>query len=432
MIPQRWRAKGSLKLMPKRGSDADTRIFFDQLVSVGVSRLRATGAIRLEDRQVVIPFGEQNKLIGVAHTNFWNGGSWSYFRCPKCGRRAKKLWLVDDAPRCRLCLEKLGVRYRSAYAFGRSERLKERDHRVDKLQAMLEGGPLRLKPVPPNWGNRRLDRRRRLTWSLQRARIVARLAQLAYQEQSSKPDASLPFLSAYKPHSAAIEAVPDLKSLWRSKTTEELECALDKAQSTILRSIANRRSSNAIETPQPSCSGHAKQENAARLKAAIERKDPASRVFFAPSNLRAGGSWTAQLAEEIAEANAFILLVGEAGVGKWQVPEYDEALDRWVKSERTFPLVVVLLEGQTAPGLPFLRQLHWIVTPDPASEKDIARIFDAASGRGARPPELWRYASPYRGLEAMEEKDSDYFFGRTRETVETLEALAKRTAGCRS
>ena len=25
--------------------------------------------------------------------------------------------------------------------------------------------------------------------------------------------------------------------------------------------------------------------------------------------------------------------------------------------------------------------------------------------------ELWRYTSPYRGLEAMEEKDSDYFFG---------------------
>ena len=38
-----------------------------------------------------------------------------------------------------------------------------------------------------------------------------------------------------------------------------------------------------------------------------------------------------------------------------------------------------------------------------------------------RPPELWRYTSPYRGLEAMEEKDSDYFFGRERETVEVLE-----------
>ena len=85
---------------------------------------------------------------------------------------------------------------------------------------------------------------------------------------------------------------------------------------------------------------------------------------------------------------------------------------------------MVLLEGQTAPGLPFLRQLHWIITPDPASEKDVARLFDAASGGGTSPGELWRYTSPYRGLAAMEEKDSDYFFGRKRETVDVLSALA--------
>ena len=145
--------------MPKRGSDADTRIFFDELLSVAASRLKATGVIRLENRQALIPFGEQNKLIGVAHTKFRNGGSWSYFVCPKCARRAKKLWLVDDAARCRLCLEKLGVRNRAAYGFGRTERLRERDRRVDRLQAMLEGGPMRFKPVPPSWGDRRLDRR---------------------------------------------------------------------------------------------------------------------------------------------------------------------------------------------------------------------------------------------------------------------------------
>ena len=166
------------------------------------------------------------------------------------------------------------------------------------------------------------------------------------------------------------------------------------------------------------------QALAEQLKAAIESKDPDSRVFFAPANLRAGGSWSAQLAQEIADSTAFILLIGEAGIGKWQVPEYDEALDKWVKSERRFPLIVVVLQGQTAPGLPFLRQLHWIVTPTPASEKDVARLFDAASGGDSSPDTLWRYTSPYRGLEAMEEKDSDYFFGRKRETVEILSALA--------
>ena len=40
------------------------------------------------------------------------------------------------------------------------------------------------------------------------------------------------------------------------------------------------------------------------------------------------------------------------------------------------------------------------------------------------PGRSWRYVSPYRGLAAMEEKDSDYFFGRARETAEVLDALA--------
>jgi formylglycine-generating enzyme required for sulfatase activity len=165
------------------------------------------------------------------------------------------------------------------------------------------------------------------------------------------------------------------------------------------------------------------QALAERLKAALERKDTDTRVFFAPSSLRAGGFWSRALAEEIAQADTFILLVGEKGVGDWQVLEYDEALDKRVKSP-DFPVIVVLLEGQAAPGLPFLRRLHWIITPDPSSEKDVGRLCDAASGGGTRSGELWRYTSPYRGLAAMAEKDSDYFFGREGETVEILKALA--------
>jgi hypothetical protein len=224
--------------MPKRGIDADSRIFFDELLGVGVSRLKATDAIRLEDQWARIPFGEQTKLIGVAHTTFPNGGSWSYFRCPKCGARSRKLWLIDDAPRCRLCLEKLGVRNRAAYGFGRTERLRERDRRVDRLQAMLEGGPLRFKPVPPSWGNRRLDRRSLLTAALQRAPIATRLAQIAYQhQQSSEPHGPLPLLRTYKPLAAAIEAIPNLKSLWRAKSTEDIQIALDHAQLALLEAL---------------------------------------------------------------------------------------------------------------------------------------------------------------------------------------------------
>jgi hypothetical protein len=106
---------------------------------------------------------------------------------------------------------------------------------------MLEGGPLRLKPPPPNWGARRLDRRIRLTWAFHRARIFTRLAQLAYQpQQSSKPDEPPPLLRAYKPRAAAVAAIPDLRSLCQSSSIEELEQALDKAQSVVLEALHSK------------------------------------------------------------------------------------------------------------------------------------------------------------------------------------------------
>jgi formylglycine-generating enzyme required for sulfatase activity len=162
---------------------------------------------------------------------------------------------------------------------------------------------------------------------------------------------------------------------------------------------------------------------AERLKVSIERRDSGSRVFFDATSLRAGGYWQPALAQGIDEADAFVLLVGEKGLGPWQTLEYYEAHDKRVKSPE-FPVVLMLLAGHPAPGLPFLRQLHWIVTADPTSEKDVARLIDAAAGTAAQGGELWRYTSPYRGLFAMEEKDADYFFGRGRETVEVINALA--------
>ena len=192
--------------MPKHGSDADNRIFFDELVSVAASRLKATGAIRLEDRHGVIAFGdedhggERRKSIGVAHTKFPNGGAWTYFICPRCGGRKKKLWLVEDAPRCLSCCWSLGVRYRSAYGFGRSERLSERDRYVDRVQ------------------DRRLrGRKRRLTMTMRRSMIVCRLAQLAHQQKAKNgSDKSLPFMRGYQPRKAAVQTIPDLKRLWKA------------------------------------------------------------------------------------------------------------------------------------------------------------------------------------------------------------------------
>ncbi len=133
------------------------------------------------------------------------------------------------------------------------------------------------------------------------------------------------------------------------------------------------------------------------LEAGLRRKDPQAGIFFAPASLRPGAYWMPALTREIAAATGFVLLVGKGGLGPWQTLEYYEACDRRVK-QHDFPVVLVLLDGQPAPGLPFLRQLHWIVTADPAAEKTVAQLLDAMEGDGAMPGELWRHAAPYRGL----------------------------------
>jgi hypothetical protein len=50
----------------------------------------------------------------------------------------------------------------------------------------------------------------------------------------------MPLLRAYKPTAAATETIPDLKSLWRSGSVEELEQALDKAQGIVLEALHSK------------------------------------------------------------------------------------------------------------------------------------------------------------------------------------------------
>ena len=159
------------------------------------------------------------------------------------------------------------------------------------------------------------------------------------------------------------------------------------------------------------------------LEATIRQKDAGAYIFFAPKSLQAGGFWLPELAKEIAQSTAFVLLVGEKGVGHWQHIEYYEAFGRRVK-EPNYPVILLLKEDQSAPGLPFLHQLHRIVTRDPASEDTLGKLMRAADGVEEKPGELWRYTRPYLGLEAMTECDSEFFFGRGRETVEVIKALA--------
>ena len=99
--------------MGKRRQDADSRRFFDEFLCVKIPRLRATGVVQLDALSAIVKFGDKDKLIGLAHTKFRHGGSWSYFRCPRCARRCNRLWSVDDGARCCKCCEAMGIRHRS-------------------------------------------------------------------------------------------------------------------------------------------------------------------------------------------------------------------------------------------------------------------------------------------------------------------------------
>ena len=52
-----------------------------------------------------------------------------------------------------------------------------------------------------------------------------------------------------------------------------------------------------------------------------------------------------------------MLLATDKGIGRWQEIEYDSAFDKHVNTP-DFPVVLMLLEGQAAPRLSFLKQLR--------------------------------------------------------------------------
>jgi WD40 repeat protein len=165
------------------------------------------------------------------------------------------------------------------------------------------------------------------------------------------------------------------------------------------------------------------------LRAGVSRLEPTAEVFFSPASLGAG-FWLPKLADGIADADAFLLLIGPEGIGPWQEVEYYTAFDRHVRDSR-FPLVPVIAAGHDAPGLPLLRNLNWVEAPVVTDDKVLHRLIAALKGESvATATPLWKLVNPYRGLEAMTEANADYFHGRTAETATVLGALSDKPGRC--
>ena len=223
--------------MPKRRSDAHSRRFLDQYPKIRVSRFRATGVVDPAKRYALIPVGERTKLLYTAHVRFPNGGGWSYFICPKCTRRAVTLYLIEDAPRCVRCCHALNIWHRSRYGFGRAERLRERDKHLDCMQAQLDTTtPLRFKPAPKHWRGKAqlVSNSRALTMRMWRSMIFCRLDMLLSQQAANQGGNGL--LHAYQPRAEAARAI-DIKPIWRARTSEQLQAALDDAQTAMFQAL---------------------------------------------------------------------------------------------------------------------------------------------------------------------------------------------------
>ena len=130
---------------------------------------RAEGVIRAGDAWASIRFVDPHTpsapgpefLIALSLRRFCNGGNWSFFCCPRCARRPRRLWLLDGQPSCYWCCEARGVRGRAA-TLPRSQRAVHRQRRV---LALFNGPPARLHPRP----GRTMDRREQLDRSLRRS-----------------------------------------------------------------------------------------------------------------------------------------------------------------------------------------------------------------------------------------------------------------------
>jgi hypothetical protein len=140
----------------------------DDIPSVSISHLVASGAVTKGMSYTQVAIEGFTRTFRLVRRELRNNGWWLFFICG-CGRRARVLRLSAHGIACPRCTRRYaGLRYR-VECLSKPERAAQR---VERLEALLSGGPARLHPRP----GRTIDRRSRLEVSLLRARIVRRTA----------------------------------------------------------------------------------------------------------------------------------------------------------------------------------------------------------------------------------------------------------------
>jgi hypothetical protein len=142
---------------------------YDELPGVSASRLRALGEITPAMETATITFGGAKFTVGLALHRFPNGGNWSKFWCPSCGRPVRILRLLDGRLVCSRCsglrsrVQLIATPKRAAW------------HAAKRLARLTSMTPARLHPRP----GRMLDKRPNIENALRRSLIVARRHRVA-------------------------------------------------------------------------------------------------------------------------------------------------------------------------------------------------------------------------------------------------------------
>ena len=168
--------------------------------------------------------------------------------------------------------------------------------------------------------------------------------------------------------------------------------------------------------------------HAERMAEGLRRQRPDIDVFLDARVLSAGAYWVPALADEVAKADAVVLLVGQR-IGPWQELEYYEALRLSRAPGRNGrPIIVPVIMERQAPGLSFFDQLHHIFASDPAGPDALAAVLGGLAGAtpaGVVP--AWKRFNPYKGLPALTSADAAFFFGREELTAGNSRCAASRS-----
>ena len=140
---------------------------FDELPGVSVTRLRAIGDVTPAMKTTIVKLGDVEFVVELLLHGFPNGGSWSLFRCPGCGRRARILRLLEGRLACCRCCKARGLHARVELIAAANRAAYLAPKRLARLNSDT---PARLHPRP----GRKLDRRRNLEFALKRSMIVSR------------------------------------------------------------------------------------------------------------------------------------------------------------------------------------------------------------------------------------------------------------------